>query len=106
MKWLRLTENQIQKARSEGQLDGLEGEGKPLEFAGDGSSEAVGLRIMADAGVVPREIELKKAVQAQQEVRRQAVSEEARKAAMRKLADLQLRLNIEQEARRRFYRTQ
>ena len=66
---------------------------------------SAGMGLMAQAGVVPREIELKKAVAAQRLALKSARPPEAQKAAMQKLADLELRLNIEQEARRKFYRT-
>ena len=65
MTWLsRLAERQIQKARLKGQLQGLQGEGKPLpDRPGDAfisPGDAVGFRIMAEAGVLPEEITLKK----------------------------------------------
>lgn len=103
MKFSDLAERQILKAQAEGQLDDLKGAGKPLDMQGDGSADAIGFRIMADAGALPREIELRKAVEAQTEALRAAVGEAARKLEMKKLADLQLRLDIEREARRRFY---
>ena len=43
-------------------VDDLKGAGKPLEHEGGNGVDAAGFRIMAEAGVVPREIELKKAV--------------------------------------------
>jgi hypothetical protein len=95
-------ERQILKAQAEGQLDNLKGAGKPLDLSGDGSADAIGFRIMAEAGALPREIQLRKAVAEQTKVVREAPDEATRKAAMRKLADLQLRLDIEQESRRRF----
>ena len=103
MKFSDLAERQILKAQAEGQLDNLKGAGKPLDMSGDGSADAVGLRIMAEAGALPREIELRKAVEAQTLVVRAATDDETRRQAMKKLADLQLRLDIEREARRRFY---
>ena len=56
MSWLsRLAERQMQKARLRGELQGLEGEGKPLpDRPGDAfisAGDAVGFRIMAEAGV-------------------------------------------------------
>ena len=105
MKFSDLAERQILKAQAEGQLDNLKGAGKPLDLSGDGSADAVGFRIMAEAGALPREIELRKAVEAQTLVVRAAVDEAQRKVELKKLAELQLRLDIEQEARRRFYGT-
>lgn len=103
MKFSDLAERQILKAQAEGQLDNLKGAGKPLNLDGDGSADAVGFRIMAEAGALPREIELRKAVEAQTRVMQAAPNDAARRAAMKKLAELQLRLDIEAEARRRFY---
>ena len=105
MKWRELAEHQIRKAQAEGQLDDLKGAGKPLRHAGGNGVDAAGFRIMAEAGVVPREIELKKAVDAQQKKLAETHAPKERKQEMAKLADLQLRLSIEQEARRKYYRT-
>jgi len=105
MNWGALIENQIHKAKSQGQLEGLKGEGKPLSPRSGGDVVSAGLGIMADAGVLPNEIILKKAVEAQQAVLAETTDDAARKVEMSKLADLQMRLSIEQEARRKFYRT-
>ncbi|MCB1477454.1 MAG: DUF1992 domain-containing protein [Tepidamorphaceae bacterium] len=102
MKFSVLSERQILKGIAEGQLDNLKGAGKPLDMTGGASADAVGFRIMAENGAVPREIELRKAVEQQTRILRETVGEEARKREMKKLADLQLRLDIEREARRRF----
>lgn len=60
---------------------------------------------MADAGVLPNKIVLKKQVEAQQQVLKETSDPVARKEEMRGLADLQMRLSIEQEARRKFHQT-
>lgn len=104
MKFSDMAERQIRKAQAEGQFDNLRGAGKPLNMADDaGSTDAVGFRIMAEAGALPREIELRKAVEAQGARLRAAVTEQDRRREMKVLADLQLRLDIEAEARRRFH---
>ena len=103
MKFSDLTERQIPKAQAEGQFDNLKGAGNPLNVEVDGSAESIGFRIMAEAGVIPREIQLRKAIEVQSQILRETTGEEARKREMIKLGDLQLRLSIEQEARRRFY---
>lgn len=105
MKWQDLAERQIRKAQAEGQLDDLAGAGKPLPQTTGTGVDAAGFRIMADAGVLPREIELKKAVDAQLQRLKATTDPVLRKQEMAKLADLQLRLAIEQEARQKFYRT-
>jgi len=109
MSWLsRLAERQIQKARLTGQLQGLEGEGKPLpDRPGDAfvsPGDAVGFRIMAEAGVLPEEIILKKQVLAQRALLATVTDESALKAAMAELARLELRQAIAEESRRRFLR--
>ncbi len=104
MSFKNLAERQIMRAQAEGQLDNLEGEGKPLPARAPGPLDtAAGMRIMADAGAVPREIELKKEIETQRLVVQAAEGTLAWKKGMAKLADLQLRHAIEQEARKRFF---
>ena len=109
MSWLsRLAERQIQKARLKGQLQGFEGEGKPLpDRPGDAHvspGDAIGFRIMAEAGVLPEEIELKKQVAAQRAHLASLTDAAERKAAMAVLAQLEMRQAIAEEARRKFLR--
>ncbi|MFN4156032.1 MAG: DUF1992 domain-containing protein [Paracoccaceae bacterium] len=109
MSWLsRLAERQMQKARLQGQLQGLEGEGKTLpDHTGDAfvsAGDAVGFRIMAQAGVLPEEIILKKQVIAQRAHLATLTDEAARKEAMAELARLEMRQAIAEESRRRFLR--
>lgn len=107
MSWLnRLAERRMQAARLKGDLQGLAGEGKPLpDRPGDAfvsAGDAVGFRIMAEAGVLPEEIALKKQVQAQREKLAGLTDEAARKAAMAELARLEMRQAMAEEARRAF----
>jgi hypothetical protein len=109
MSWLsRLAERQIQKARLRGELSGLQGEGKPLpDRTGDAfvsAGDAVGFRIMAEAGVLPEEITLKKQVLAQRAHLATLSDEADRKAAMAKLAQLEMLQAIAEESRRKFLR--
>ena len=69
MGWLdRIAERMMLKARAEGKLSGLEGEGRPLpERPVEQDATAAGFRIMGQAGVLPEEIVLKKQVIAAQE---------------------------------------
>lgn len=104
MKFSFLSEYQIRKAEHEGQLENLKGAGKPLPKAGDGDfSENVGFRIMAEAGALPKEIELKREEEAQLRVLQATEDQEDRKREMKKLADIQLRRAIQEEARRKYY---
>jgi hypothetical protein len=71
--------------------------------SGDTALDA-GYRIMAEAGIVPPEIELRKAVDAEYKVLNMLTDPIERKAAMAKLADLQMRLSMVEETRRSFNR--
>lgn len=107
MSWFnRLAERRMQAARLKGDLQGLEGEGKPLpDHPGDAfvsADDAVGFRIMAEAGVLPEEIILKKQAQVQREKLAALTDEAARKAAMAELARLEMRQAMAEEARRAF----
>jgi hypothetical protein len=107
MSWFdRIAERRMRLAEARGQLRGLEGEGKPLpERSGDtliSAGDAVGFRIMAEAGVLPEEILLKKQAAAQREVLAALTDPEARKAAMAELARIEMRQAMAEEARRAF----
>lgn len=109
MSWLsRLAERQIQKARLKGQLQGLEGEGKPLpDRPGDAfisAGDAAGFRIMAQAGVLPEEITLKKEAAAQRAHLATLTDPAQRKAAMAELARIEMLQAIAEESRRKFLR--
>lgn len=109
MSWLsRMAERQIQKSRLKGELQGLEGEGKPLpDRPGDAfvsAGDAVGFRIMAQAGVLPEEITLKKQAAAQRAHLATLTDEGERKAAMAELARLEMLQAIAEESRRKFLR--
>lgn len=103
-----LTEQQIRKAEAEGKLSGLAGEGRPLprrpEDALVDAGMAAGHRIMAEAGVRPEEFALKEQLLAAQRAYLELPNGAEREAAMRCIADLELRYNIAREARRRFFR--
>ncbi len=104
----KLTEAQIAKARAEGQLDDLEGEGQPLpKREGEGFLDAglgVGLRAMSQAGVVPEEIELKKALDEARARYAKAETDEEKHAIMKELAELNLKYEIAREARQKFFK--
>jgi Domain of unknown function (DUF1992) len=109
MSWLsRMAERQIQKSRLKGELQGLEGEGKPLpDRTGDAfvsAGDAVGFRIMAQAGVLPEEITLKKQAAAQRAHLATLTDEGERKAGLAELARLEMLQAIAEESRRKFLR--
>ncbi|MBW6506035.1 MAG: DUF1992 domain-containing protein [Rhodobacteraceae bacterium] len=101
-----IAERRMLKALAEGKLSGLQGEGKPLpDHPGDAfisPGDAVGFRIMAEAGVLPEEIVLKKQAAAQRAHLATLTDPAARKTAMAELARLEMRRAIAEEARRAF----
>ncbi|GFE52081.1 DUF1992 domain-containing protein [Roseobacter cerasinus] len=101
-----LVERQIAKARASGALTGLKGEGAPLPQrpveTDDQAAVGAGMRIMAEAGVVPEEFAFKKQLEAARQAYTQSADDTARKAAMQTIADLELRFEIAREARRKF----
>lgn len=109
MTWLsRLAERRIAAFRARGGLTGLAGEGRPLpDRPGDAlvdPGDAVGFRIMAEAGALPPEIVLKKQVAAQRAHLAGLTDPEEIRQALARLADLEMRQAIAEEARRRFLR--
>lgn len=104
MKLDKLAEANIRRAQREGKLDKLAGEGKPLKrSASSGSVEAFGYGAMASEGVVPEEIELRKEIDLQKEVLAKTTDPEQKKSEMKKLGELQMRLSMQEEARRRYF---
>ncbi|UWR95022.1 DnaJ family domain-containing protein [Phaeobacter inhibens] len=103
-----LVERQISKAQAEGQLQGLEGEGKPLPDrkgeAFEDAGLAAGMRMMAQAGVLPEEFPLKTQLSAARREYATLTDPDARKAAMAKISDLEMRYNMARDARKSFFR--
>ncbi|KEJ89208.1 DnaJ-like protein, subfamily C, member 28 domain-containing protein [Sulfitobacter donghicola DSW-25 = KCTC 12864 = JCM 14565] len=106
--FMRLIESQIAKARAAGGLTGLKGEGKPLPErpveTGEQAVASAGMRIMAEAGVVPEEFQIKKELDAARKIYASLSTEEERAKQMSKISSLELRYNIAVEARRKFMR--
>lgn len=102
----QLIERQILKAQKEGKLEGLEGEGKPLpDRSGEAyldAGEAVGIRMMAEAGALPEEFKLKSDLEAARKEWQEASGEAEKKRLMSKIADLELKYSIATEARKKF----
>lgn len=109
MSWLnRIAERRMRLAEAKGDLRGLEGEGKPLpDRPGDAlidAGDAVGFRIMAEAGVLPEEIVLKKQVAAQKVHLARLTDATERNVALAELARLEMRQAMAEDARRAFLR--
>lgn len=106
--WHRLTEQRIRKAEREGKLSGLEGEGRPLpDRSGEAGIDAgtlVGHRMMAEAGALPEEFRLKRALDEARAAWRAETDPEERKRRMAEIADLELKYHIAVEARKAFLR--
>lgn len=107
MSWFnKRAEQAIARARAQGQLTGLQGEGKPLpDHPGDAfisAGDAIGFRIMAEAGVLPEEITLKKRAIALRAHLATLTDATARKAAIAELARIEMRQAMAEEARRAF----
>lgn len=104
----QLIERQIRKAEAEGQLSGLAGEGKPLpDRPGDAlvdPADAVGYRIMAEAGALPEEITLKAELAEAQRAYAEASDEGEKRELMERIAELDMRHAIAREARKSFMR--
>lgn len=104
-KWV---ERQILKAQAEGKLDKLEGAGKPLperpEEAYVSAEDSAGMRIMAEAGVVPEEFRHQKDADAIRAAWQAETDEVRKKALMADLARAELKRDIAREARRKFLR--
>lgn len=104
-----MAEMQMRRAEALGQLRGLSGEGEPLPkrplgtVIGRGNS--VGDRIKAEIGGLPRATQLKKELAKAKAAYAEAVGADAKKAAMARIAELEMRLSIEEDARRSFMGT-
>ena len=101
-----LIERQLQKAQAEGQFDNLEGAGKPLpDRSGEGDAGlAAGMRMMAEAGVRPEEFDLKTQLDAARAHYVTLTDPDEKRAAMARIADLDMRYTMARDARRAFFR--
>ncbi|MCP5086851.1 MAG: DUF1992 domain-containing protein [Rhodobacteraceae bacterium] len=103
MKFNQLVESQIRKAQMKGELENLKGEGEPLPDRPLGSdAEQIGYRIMAEAGALPEEILLQRRVKAAAKHLKSLSDPAERKAAMAELSQLQMKLSVQEEARKKF----
>jgi len=102
----RLAERRMLAARAEGKLSNLEGEGEPLpdhpEAAYLDPLEAIGFRIMHEAGFVPQELELGKQLIEAREAYKATNDPAEQKEIMARIADLEMRRNIARETRLHF----
>lgn len=102
----RLVERQMLKAAAEGKLTGLAGEGQPLpDRSGEGDAAlSAAMRVMAEAGVRPQEFDLKAQLDAARAAYAALTDPTEKKAAMARIADLDMRYTMTRDARRSFFR--
>ena len=94
----------IAKIKAEGLLEEYKRARKPKPpKQSDDTFLKAGYRILEETGALPKEIELKKAIADQYDRLDAAETEEQREEEFRKLAELQMVLGVEQDARRKFY---
>lgn len=96
-----LIDSILEGAEARGEFDNLEGEGKPLP-PHNAHRDSVPNRLMREAHVKPRAVSLKEQINASYARLKTLTGEDDRKAEMKTLADLQLRLSLELESLRRY----
>ena len=103
---VRLAERRMLAAQAEGKLSNLEGEGKPLpehpEEAYIDPLEAVGFRIMHEAGFIPQELQLARQLDEAKAAYAATYNAQGRDALMARIADLEMRRNVARETRLHF----
>ena len=101
MNFHRIADQLIENAMEQGAFDNLPGEGKPLPPPPPGDPiEAFGFQLMAKAGAIPAEVQLKKEILRHTEQLRALPQGPQKLDAMRTLANLQMRLAMMLEGRR------
>ena len=102
----RLAERRLLAAVAEGKLSHLAGEGEPLplhpEEAYINPLEAIGFRIMHEAGFMPEELELGRQLDEAKSAWVAAYDDATRDRLMARIADLEMRRNIARETRLHF----
>lgn len=101
MNFHRIADQLIENAMEQGAFDNLPGEGRPLPPPPPGDPiEAFGFQLMAKAGAIPAEVQLKKEILRHTERLRTMPQGPQKLDAMRTLANLQMRLAMMLEGRR------
>ena len=102
MHWFeRIAQRRIDEAAAKGQLQGLPGEGRPLnpERLRETSDDVLH-RMMAEAGFLPEEFQLRKEVESNRAILAEIEDPVERAQLQRRIALLELRANIATDARR------
>ncbi len=96
-----LVDRIVQQAERRGDLQNLSGSGKPLQL-GPNPKDAVINRLMTESRVKPPVVALKEQISSSRARLKTLTDEDDRKAEMKTLADLELRLAIEVEGFRKY----
>ncbi|ROU03498.1 DUF1992 domain-containing protein [Histidinibacterium lentulum] len=101
----RIAQRLIDAFQEEGKLDHLKGAGQPLPARStnpnlDAATE-IGHRVMAENGAVPPEVAMRKALSEARAAFKAAGTDDEKRAAMGRIADLELRINMAAEFRMR-----
>ena len=100
-----IAQRRIDEAAANGELQGLAGEGKPLDPVRlRETADDVLHGMMAAGGFLPPAVQLSKDIAAKRAVLDQVEDEVERKRLQRQIALLELKRNIHADARRRFTR--
>lgn len=91
----------LRRAEQEGAFEGLAGAGKPIPDLAEPKDAVLG-RMLKEAHALPPAVLLQRQIAESWKRLKGITGEAERKAEMRKLADLQTRLAIEQEAYRKY----
>lgn len=104
----RLAERRLLAAVAEGKLSNLAGEGRPLpphpEDAWIDPLEAVGFRLMHEAGYLPEELTLSQLLDEAKAAWIAAYNDATRTRLMGRIAELEMRRNIARETRLQYMR--
>ena len=108
MSFGKLAENRIREAMRNGEFDNLSNQGRPVDLEGYFAMPEdvrMAYTLLKNANCVPEEVALLNEVARLQQVIQAACDPAVRDAAMARLRDQELRLNVLRDARRRHSRT-
>jgi hypothetical protein len=100
----RFAEQKIREAIEKGELDNLPGKGKPLQledYSHIPEELRAGYKILKNAGLLPEEMDIQKAIAALEQALEENQPEEAKDRLRKKLKEKKLHFNILMEKRRR-----
>ena len=93
--WNKIAEERISQAVREGELDGLPGRGKPLEFEDDSGVPAelrMAYKVLKNAGITPPELDTRNELMQAEDLLINAPDEKARYKALKRVNYLAMKL--------------